>query len=296
MCLDASLTHLFANLKRVLRLKMKYVYFFGAGKADGTGDMRDLLGGKGAGLAEMTRIGLPVPAGFTITTDTCDYFLTHGRKYPSELRGEVVKSIMRLEKLTGKKLGDANDPLLVSVRSGSARSMPGMMETILNLGLNDKTVQGLAKSVNNERFAYDAYRRFVQMYSSVVMELPKGDLEERLHAMKHRLGVKDDTAAPASGWKELVAEYKQVFKQKTGKDFPEDPIEQLWGAVGAVFGSWMAEKAVTYRRVEKITGLLGTAVNVVQMVFGNTGDNSGTGVCFTRNPSTGEKIFYGDFL
>src|ERR1700691_1670867 len=275
---------------------MKYVYFFGAGKADGTGEMRDLLGGKGAGLAEMTRIGLPVPAGFTITTETCDYFLTHGRKYPSELRGEVAKSIARLEKLTGKKLGDAKDPLLVSVRSGSARSMPGMMETILNLGLNDKSVLGLAASVNNERFAYDAYRRFVQMYSSVVMELPKGDLEERLHAMKHRLGVKDDTAVPASGWKELVAEYKQVFKQKTGKDFPEDPIEQLWGAVGAVFGSWMAEKAVTYRRVEKITGLLGTAVNVVQMVFGNTGDNSGTGVCFTRNPSSGEKVFYGDYL
>src|SRR5580693_9616014 len=228
---------------------MKYVYFFGAGKADGTGDMRDLVGGKGAGLAEMTRIGLPVPAGCTVTTETCDYFLTHGRKYPSELRGEVAKSITRLEKLTGKKLGDAKDPLLVSVRSGSARSMPGMMETILNLGLNDRSVQGLAASVNNERFAYDAYRRFVQMYSSVVMELPKGDLEDRLHAMKQRVGVKEDTAVPASGWKELVAEYKAFFRQKTGKDFHEDPIEQLWGAVGAVFGSWMAEKAVTYRRV-----------------------------------------------
>src|SRR6202044_1842670 len=173
---------------------MKYVYFFGAEKAEGNGEMRDLLGGKGAGLAEMTRIGLPVPAGFTITTETCDYYFKHGRKYPKELRAEVEKNLRRLEKVTGKKLGDANDPLLVSVRSGSARSMPGMMETILNLGLNDKSVQGLAASVNNERFAYDAYRRFVQMYSSVVMELPKGDLEERLHAMKHRLNVKDDTS------------------------------------------------------------------------------------------------------
>ena len=275
---------------------MKYVYFFGAGKADGTGEMRDLLGGKGAGLAEMTRIGLPVPAGFTITTETCDYFLTHGRKYPSELRGEVAKSIARLEKLTGKKLGDAKDPLLVSVRSGSARSMPGMMETILNLGLNDRAVQGLAHATKNERFAYDAYRRFVQMYSSVVIGLPKEDLEHRLRAMKQSLGVKDDTEVSAEGWKKLVGEYKAYYQEKTGKAFPDDPQEQLWGAIGAVFDSWMGEKAVTYRRVEKITGLLGTAVNVVQMVFGNTGDSSGTGVCFTRDPSTGEKTFFGDFL
>jgi pyruvate,orthophosphate dikinase len=275
---------------------MKYVYFFGAGKADGTGEMRDLLGGKGAGLAEMTRIGLPVPAGFTITTETCDYFLTHGRKYPGALRGEVAKSIARLEKLTGKRLGDAKDPLLVSVRSGSARSMPGMMETILNLGLNDRAVQGLAQATKNERFAYDAYRRFVQMYSSVVIGLPKEDLEHRLRAMKQSLGVKDDTEVSAEGWKKLVGEYKAYYKEKTGKAFPDDPQEQLWGAIGAVFDSWMGEKAVTYRRVEKITGLLGTAVNVVQMVFGNTGDSSGTGVCFTRDPSTGEKTFFGDFL
>src|ERR1700677_113122 len=296
MCLGASLIHLLANLKRVLRLPRKYVYFFGAGKADGTGDMRDVLGGKGAGLAEMTRIGLPVPAGFTITTETCDYFLTHGRKYPGELRGEVAKSIARLEKLTGKKLGDAKDPLLVSVRSGSARSMPGMMETILNLGLNDRAVQGLAHATKNERFAYDAYRRFVQMYSSVVIGLPKEDLEHRLRAMKQSLGVKDDTEVSAEGWKKLVGEYKAYYQEKTGKAFPDDPQEQLWGAIGAVFDSWMGEKAVTYRRVEKITGLLGTAVNVVQMVFGNTGDSSGTGVCFTRDPSTGEKTFFGDFL
>jgi len=275
---------------------MKFVYFFGAGKADGTTDMRDLLGGKGAGLAEMTRIGLPVPAGFTITTETCDYYLKHGKKYPKELRAEVAKNLVRLEKLTGKKLGNAKDPLLVSVRSGSARSMPGMMDTILNLGLNEKSVQGLAESTRNERFAYDAYRRFVQMYSTVVIGLSKEDLEARLRALKQYLKVKDDTEVSAQGWRQLVGQYKEHFRQKTGKEFPEDPIEQLWGAIGAVFESWMAEKAVTYRRVEKITGLLGTAVNVVQMVFGNTGEDSGTGVCFTRDPSTGEKVFYGDFL
>src|ERR1700690_2679859 len=275
---------------------MKYVYFFGAGKADGLGDMKNLLGGKGAGLAEMTRIGLPVPAGFTITTEACDYFLKHDGKHPKELKAQVKKELTRLEKLTGKKLGDAKDPLLVSVRSGSAKSMPGMMETILNLGLNEKSVEALAKSTQNERFAYDAYRRFVQMYSSVVIGLPKEDLEERLRAMKKFLNVTDDTQVTAQGWRQLVGEYKEYFKRKTGKPFPEDPEEQLWGAIGAVFESWMGDKAVTYRRVEKITGLLGTAVNVVQMVFGNTGENSGTGVCFTRDPSTGEKIFFGDFL
>jgi len=274
----------------------KWVYFFGAGKSEGDGEWRDLLGGKGAGLAEMTRIGLPVPAGFTISTETCDYFYKNGKKYPSELKKQVIDNVKKLEKVTGKKLGDPKSPLLVSVRSGSARSMPGMMETILNLGLNDKSVAGLAGATGNERFAFDGYRRFVQMYSTVVMGMSKEDLEHRLRAMKQRLGVKEDTAVPAHGWKELVAEYRQYFKEKSGRAFPDDPMEQLWGAVGAVFGSWMAEKAVTYRRVEKITGLLGTAVNVVQMVFGNTGDNSGTGVCFTRDPSSGEKIFYGDYL
>jgi pyruvate,orthophosphate dikinase len=274
----------------------KWVYFFGAGKSEGDGEWRDLLGGKGAGLAEMTRIGLPVPAGFTISTETCDYFYKNGKKYPSELKKQVIDNVKKLEKVTGKKLGDPKSPLLVSVRSGSARSMPGMMETILNLGLNDNSVAGLAGATGNERFAYDGYRRFVQMYSTVVMGMSKEDLEHRLRAMKQRLGVKEDTAVPASGWKDLVAEYKQYFKEKSGQAFPDDPMEQLWGAIGAVFGSWMAEKAVTYRRVEKISGLLGTAVNVVQMVFGNTGDNSGTGVCFTRDPSSGEKIFYGDYL
>src|SRR5712692_2488781 len=274
----------------------KYVYFFGAGKAEGTGEMKELLGGKGAGLAEMTHIGLPVPAGFTITTEACDYFFKHGRKLPRELSAEVAANLRRLERVTGKKLGDASDPLLVSVRSGSARSMPGMMETILNLGLNEGSVTALARNTKNKRFAYDAYRRFVQMYSTVVIGLAKEELEAKLRALKARLGVKDDTQVTAEGWRGLVAEYKAHFRRKTGKEFPEGPQEQLWDAIGAVFESWMAEKAVTYRRVEKITGLLGTAVSVVQMVFGNLGENSGTGVCFTRDPSTGEKHFYGDFL
>ncbi len=275
---------------------MKYVYFFGAGKAEGTGEMKEILGGKGAGLAEMTRIGLPVPAGFTISTECCDYYLKHKHKHPPKLQAEVKKNLSRLEGVAGKKFGDPNDPLLVSVRSGSARSMPGMMETILNLGLNDKTVEGLVRRTNNARFAWDAYRRFVQMYASVVTGLPKEELEGRLRALKERLKTKDDTQVAAENWQKLVAEYKDYFKEKKGHAFPEDPVEQLWGAIGAVFESWMADKAVTYRRVEHITGLLGTAVNVVQMVFGNTGDNSGTGVCFTRDPSTGEKDFYGDFL
>src|SRR5258708_6868215 len=204
----------------------------------------------------MTKIGLPVPAGFTISTEACDYFYKNGKKYPPELKKEVAAHVARLEKVTGKKLGDPKNPLLVSVRSGSARSMPGMMETILNLGLTDRSVAGLAAVTKNDRFAYDAYRRFVQMYSTVVMGMSKEDLEHRLRAMKSRLGVKEDTAVPASGSKELVAEYKTLFQARTDKPFPDDPMDQLCGAIGAVFGSWMAEKAVTYRRVEKITGLL----------------------------------------
>jgi pyruvate,orthophosphate dikinase len=275
---------------------VRFVYFFGAGKAEGDGSMKDVLGGKGAGLAEMTRIGLPVPAGFTISTECCDYYLKHDLKYPNSLLVEVSKNLARLEKITGKRLGDPKDPLLVSVRSGSAKSMPGMLETILNLGLNSKSVEGLSCKTKNDRFAWDAYRRFVQMYSSVVIGLPKEELEEKLREMKTRHAVKDDLQVPTEGWRELVTAYKDYFKSKTGKAFPEDPIDQLWGAIGAVFSSWNAEKAVTYRRVERITGLLGTAVSVVQMVFGNKGETSGTGVCFTRNPSTGEKKFYGDFL
>src|SRR5437879_1199185 len=282
--------------RQARRTVKKWVYFFGAGKAEGDGTWRDLLGGKGAGLAEVSKVCLPDRAGFTISPEVCDYFYENGKKYPPELKKQVADNLAKLERTAKKKLGDPKNPLLVSVRSGSARSMPGMMETILNLGLNDRSVAGLASTTRNERFAYDAYRRFVQMYSTVVMGMSKEDLEHRLRALKDRLRVKEDTAVPASGWKELVAEYKAYFRKESGKDFPDDPIDQLWGAIGAVFGSWMAEKAVTYRRVEKITGLLGTAVNVVQMVFGNTGDTSGTGVCFTRDPSSGEKIFYGDYL
>src|ERR1700740_1920154 len=200
----------------------KWVYFFGAGKAEGDGTWRDLLGGKGAGLAEMTKIGLPVPAGFTISTEACDYYYKHDRKLPPELAKQVADNVAKLERATKKKLGHPKSPLLVSVRSGSARSMPGMMETILNLGLNDRSVAGLAGATKNERFAYDAYRRFVQMYSTVVMGMSKEDLEHRLRAMKVRLGIKEDTAVPASGWKELVAEYKQYFQQQAGKDFPDN--------------------------------------------------------------------------
>src|SRR3989475_8756759 len=258
--------------------------------------MKEILGGQGPACHEMTRIGFPVPAGFTISTECCDYYLNHNHKHRPQLRAEVEKNLARLERVVGKKFGDSRDPLLVSVRSGSARSMPGMMETILNLGLNDQSVEGLARRTNNARFAWDAYRRFVQMYATVVSGLPKEELEGRLRALKERLKAKDDTQVAAENWQKLVAEYKDYFKAKCGQPFPEDPMEQLWGAIGAVFESWMAEKAVTYRRVEHITGLLGTAVSVVQMVFGNTGDNSGTGVCFTRDPSTGEKSFYGDFL
>src|SRR5438445_3329975 len=290
--------HQRSGRKEARRVKhdVKYIYFFGKGKAEGTGVMKEILGGKGAGLAEMTRIGLPVPAGFTISTECCDYYLNHNHKHRPQLRSEVEKNLSRLERAVGKKFGDARDPLLLSARSGSARSMPGMMETILNLGLNDQSVEGLARRTNNARLAWDAYGRFVQMYAMVVSGLPNGELEGRLRALKERLKAKDDTQVAAENWQKLVAEYKDYFKAKCGQPFPEDPMEQLWGAIGAVFESWMAEKAVTYRRVEHITGLLGTAVSVVQMVFGNTGDNSGTGVCFTRDPSTGEKSFYGDFL
>lgn len=255
-----------------------------------------LLGTKGATLAKLGCLGLPVPHGFTISTQACDYYFKHGRKYPHELRVQVETNLKWLERVTEKKFGDVRDPLLVSVRSGSARSMPGMTDTILNLGLNDRSVLALARKSGNDRFAWDAYRRFVQMYASVVIGLPKEELEAKLRALKSRLRAKDDTNVTAKGWRELVGEYKAHFRSKTGKSFPEDPQEQLWAAIGAVFESWMAEKAVTYRRVQKITGLLGTAVSVVQMVFGNLGESSGTGVCFTRNPSTGEKKFYGEFL
>ncbi|MBF0522734.1 MAG: pyruvate, phosphate dikinase [Candidatus Omnitrophica bacterium] len=276
----------------------KHVFSYGAGKAEAKGEdlTKNVLGGKGIGLMEMTSIGIPVPAGFTITIQTCEEYYKIGRKLPSGLEKEVRDAVVKLEKVTGKKLGDLNDPLLVSVRSGAARSMPGMLETILNLGLNDKSVEGLAKKTGNQRFAYDAYRRFIQMYSSTAMGLSKQPMEEMLHKMKHDLGVKTDPEIPGEKLKELCEQFKAFYKQNKGEDFPQDPYKQLWGAIMAVFNSWEAEKAVTYRRVEKISDLKGTAVNVVQMVFGNKGENSGTGVCFTRDPNTGENEFYGDYL
>lgn len=277
-------------------MAVKRVYFFGNKKSEAKGLGKDLLGGKGLGLATMTEIGLPVPAGFVITTATCDEYNKRGRRFPSSLKAEVEKHLAKLERICGKKLGDRRDPLLVSVRSGAAISMPGMMETILNLGLNDESVEGLAAKTNNPRFAYDAYRRFIQMYSTVAIGLSKDEMEELFTEVKQELGVKEDTEVPAEALKDLCGRFKAFFKKKTRKAFPQDPKEQLWGAIAAVFDSWMAEKAVTYRRVEKITGLLGTAVSVVQMVYGNKGDTSGTGVCFTRDPNDGKDEFFGDFL
>jgi len=274
----------------------KFVYFFGNGKAEGRGDQKQLLGGKGAGLAEMTNIGLPVPGGFTITTEACKHYYDNGKQWPASLEKEVRANLSKLEKACRKKLGDANDPLLVSVRSGSAVSMPGMMETVLNLGLNDRSVEGLAKATGNARFAWDSYRRFIQMYSTVVVGLPKDVLEEKLHHLKEKAGAATDADLSPDHWRELCGEFKAFFEAQTGRPFPQDPWAQLEGAVNAVFGSWMADKAVTYRRVERIHGLPGTAVNICQMVFGNMGEDSGTGVCFTRNPSTGENEFYGDLL
>ncbi len=274
----------------------KYVYLFGNGKAEGRGLDKALLGGKGAGLAEMTHIGLPVPAGFTITTESCRLYYEAKRKWPPGLEKEVRDGLKKLERLCGKRLGDPDDPLLVSVRSGAARSMPGMMETVLNLGLNDESVDGLAAATGNPRFALDSYRRFIQMYSSVVVGLPKEVLEKKLAAKKKNVGVEFDAQLSAQHLRDLCAEFKTFFESQTGKPFPQDPWQQLVGAINAVFGSWMAEKAVKYRQVEKFTGLPGTAVNVCQMVFGNMGEDSGTGVCFTRDPSTGENVFYGDLL
>jgi pyruvate,orthophosphate dikinase len=272
------------------------VYSWGNGKAEGNGTQKNLLGGKGAGLMEMTSIGLPVPPGFTITIDTCADYWKAGKKYPAGFEKEVLAAVKKLEATVGKKLGDSNDPLLVSVRSGAARSMPGMMETILNLGLNDQSVEGLANKTNNPRFAYDSYRRFIQMYSTTAMGLSKEPMEEMLHHMKEHKHVKNDTDLTADDLKKLCEQFKAFYAEKKGDAFPQDPIAQLWGAVAAVFNCWEAEKAVTYRKVEKITDLKGTAVNICTMVFGNKGDNSGTGVCFTRDPNSGANEFYGDCL
>lgn len=274
----------------------KFVYFFGNGKAEGRGDQKLLLGGKGAGLAEMTHIGLPVPGGFTITTEACRLFYENKKKWANGLEKEVRANLVKLEKACKKKLGDPKNPLLVSVRSGAAVSMPGMMETVLNLGLNDRSVEGLAQCTGNPRFAWDSYRRFIQMYSTVVVGLSKETLEEKLAHMKHEVGVSTDAELTEANLRDLCGQFKAFFQEQAGRQFPQDPWDQLVGAINAVFNSWMADKAVTYRRVEKISGLPGTAVNVCQMVFGNMGEDSGTGVCFTRDPSTGKNEFYGDLL
>src|SRR5262245_5655101 len=274
----------------------KWVYTFGDGKAEGKAGLRDLLGGKGANLAEMANLGLPVPPGFTIPTSVCTYFYEHGKTYPKELKTQVEKALDYVGKLTGKAFGDSNNPLLVSVRSGARASMPGMMDTVLNLGLNDQTVEALAELSGDRRFAYDSYRRFITMYSDVVLGFEHHHFEDILDTFKDSQGYSLDTDLTAEDWVELVGKYKEAVASETGKEFPQDPHDQLWGAIGAVFSSWMNARAVTYRKLHDIPESWGTAVNVQAMVFGNMGDTSATGVAFTRNPSTGEKKLYGEFL
>jgi pyruvate,orthophosphate dikinase len=274
----------------------KWVFPFGDGKADGKSSMRDLLGGKGANLAEMANLGLPVPPGFTITTGVCTYYYANGNKYPKELEAQVKAALVNVGKIAGKTFGDAVNPLLVSVRSGARASMPGMMDTVLNLGLNDRTVEALAKKSGDRRFAYDSYRRFITMYSDVVLGVESHHFEEILDEHKDSRGYSLDTDLTADDWEKLVGRYKTRVREELGKDFPQDPHAQLWGAIGAVFGSWMNQRAITYRRLHSIPESWGTAVNVQAMVFGNMGETSATGVAFTRNPSTGEKRLYGEFL
>lgn len=285
----------------------KYVYFFGSGKADGKAEMKNLLGGKGANLAEMTNLGIPVPAGFTITTEVCTLYYKNNRKYPKELTPQVDAAVSRVEKIMGKKFGDPVNPLLVSVRSGARSSMPGMMETVLNVGLTTRTIPGLIKKTNNPRFVYDAYRRLMMMYSDVVMEKAAGiephdghgirhKLETALEAVKKKKGYRSDTDLTVDDLKLLCDEFKLIIRQSLKKDFPDNHKDQLWGGISAVFQSWMGKRAVSYRRIEKIPEEWGTAVNVQSMVFGNTGDNSATGVAFTRNPATGENVFFGEWL
>jgi len=274
----------------------KYVYFFGGGEADGSAQMKETLGGKGAGLAEMTRAGVPVPPGFTISTDVCGYYYDHDETYPDGLEKEVQQNLDHLESMMGKKLGDPKDPLLVSVRSGAAVSMPGMMDTVLNLGLNDEAVDGLAQKSGNERFAWDSYRRFINMFGDVVMGVKHEEFEKVLERMKKNKGVENDTDLDAADLEKLVTQYKKVYKDNTGAEFPQDPKDQMWKTINAVFGSWNNPRAINYRKLNDIKGLKGTAVTVMSMVFGNFGEESGTGVCFSRDPSTGEKVFYGEYL
>ena len=273
----------------------KWVYTFGNGKAEGDASMRNLLGGKGANLAEMNVVGLPVPPGFTVTTEVCTYYYNNDHTYPADLKDQVKAAVAEVEKVMGKRFADANNPLLFSVRSGARVSMPGMMDTVLNLGLNDETVKALAKASGSERFAYDSYRRFLQMFSDVVLGADLDLYEEALENMKKSKGYKSDTDLTAEDLKELVKEYKEIG-QKLGKVVPQDPWEQLWAGIGAVFGSWMVDRAITYRKLNNIPGDWGTAVNVQMMAFGNMGDDCGTGVAFTRSPATGENVYYGEYL
>jgi pyruvate,orthophosphate dikinase len=274
----------------------KYVYFFGNGKAEGRGDMKDLLGGKGAGLAEMTNLGIPVPAGFTITTEACNEYFKNNKKYPPGMWEQVLENMKKVERAMGKRFGDPENPLLVSVRSGAKFSMPGMMDTVLNLGLNEETLKGLIKKTNNERFAYDAYRRFITMFGSIVMGIDRQKFESVLEEIKKEKGVELDTDLSAEDLKQVVNKFKEIYRKETGTDFPQDPYEQLRMAINAVFGSWFGERAVKYRKLHGIPDNLGTACNIVAMVFGNMGENSGTGVGFTRDPSTGEKRFFAECL
>ncbi|HRQ61041.1 MAG TPA: pyruvate, phosphate dikinase, partial [Alphaproteobacteria bacterium] len=274
----------------------QWVYGFGGKKTDGNATMKDLLGGKGANLAEMASLGLPVPPGFTIATEVCGYYYDHNKSYPDALKAQVEQALKDVEAAMGCKFGDAANPLLVSVRSGSRVSMPGMMDTVLNLGLNDETVVGLAKQADDERFAWDSYRRFIQMYGDVVLGVDHHEFEDVIEHYKRDNGLSQDTQITAQGWKDIVGEYKEIVQQDLGRPFPSDPWEQLWGAIGAVFGSWMVPRAVTYRRIHEISDKWGTAVNVQSMVFGNMGDTSATGVAFSRDPSTGENYFYGEYL
>ena len=279
----------------------KYVYFFGDGKAEGKVDMKNLLGGKGANLAEMSGIGIPVPGGFTITTEVCTYYYENGKKYPAALEKQVLDNVAKLEKAMGCKFGDASNPLLLSVRSGARVSMPGMMETVLNLGLNDEITQGIIAKTGNARFGWDSYRRFIQTYGDVVMGVAAegrehDPFEVAIDEIKHKRGIEDDLDLSIDDLELLVDMFKKIVKKRTGKNFPTDPIQQLWGGIGAVFGSWQAARAITYRRLNNIPGDWGTAVNVQSMVYGNMGDDCATGVAFTRNPSTGENKFYGEYL
>ncbi len=274
----------------------KMVYYFGGGKAEGSAEMKMLLGGKGANLAEMTNLGLPVPPGITITTEVCKEYFKEGQKFPEGMWEQVLEGLQKIEKEMGKKFGDRKNPLLVSVRSGAPVSMPGMMDTILNLGLNDETVQGLAESTGNERFAWDSYRRFIQMFGNVVMGIPHEKFEKILEEKKREVGAEQDVDLTAEDLKDIVKRYKELVKEETGREFPQDPYEQLKMAIKAVFDSWNNPRAIKYREINKIPEDYGTAVNIVAMVFGNMGETSGTGVAFTRNPSTGENVFYGEYL